>query len=99
MTQPAHISHTPARQVPISNTCEGELTPSNYSKQPLSPELNVNELLPKNRKFELLSAYMDNEVSEEERKEVEGWLASDPEVQKQHRYQLRLSQAMKSLLK
>lgn len=33
-------------------------------------------------RFELLSAYLDGEVTPEERSQVEGWLAQDPAVQK-----------------
>jgi anti-sigma factor RsiW len=40
-------------------------------------------------KFELLSAYLDGEVSLDERKQVEAWLASD--AQFQHTYQQMLS--------
>jgi anti-sigma factor RsiW len=36
-------------------------------------------------RFELLSAYLDNEASPEERIQVETWLAEDPEFKKLHR--------------
>lgn len=51
-----------------------------------------------NDKFELLSAYIDNEVSEIERQQVERWLVLDARLQQQYKAQLKLSQAMKSLL-
>ncbi|MGD1867872.1 MAG: anti-sigma factor family protein [Phormidesmis sp.] len=45
--------------------------------------------------FELLSAYLDDEVTAEERCLVQHWLASDPEMQSHYQKQLRLRQAMK----
>lgn len=50
-------------------------------------------------KFELLSAYLDDEVSTEERQQVEQWLRSDAELRQQYETQLKLRQAMKSLLR
>jgi hypothetical protein len=35
-------------------------------------------------RFELLSAYIDGEVTAAERKQVEEWLATDPTVQQLH---------------
>lgn len=97
MTQPAYTSHTPACQASMPNIRKGESAQSSHSKQKSSGN-SVDELMSKNRKFELLSAYIDNEVSEEERQEVEGWLNSDPQMRQQYKAQLKLSRAMKSLL-
>ncbi len=43
-------------------------------------------------KFELLSAYMDGEVSREERLQVDQWLAEDPAFRRLYQQQLRLHQ-------
>lgn len=41
-------------------------------------------------RFELLSAYMDGEVTADERRQVEDWLAHDPTVQRLHARLLKL---------
>jgi predicted anti-sigma-YlaC factor YlaD len=48
-------------------------------------------------KFELLSAYLDGEVSPDERKQVEAWLASDPEFQKTYQQMLMLQGGLRSM--
>jgi predicted anti-sigma-YlaC factor YlaD len=48
-------------------------------------------------KFELLSAYLDGEVSPEERKQVEAWLASDPEFQQTYQQMLTLQGSLRSM--
>jgi len=48
--------------------------------------------------FELLSAYLDDEVTEEERCLVQHWLASDPEMKSHYQKQLKLRQAMRLFL-
>ena len=45
--------------------------------------------------FELLSAYLDEEVTVEERCLVEHWLASDPEIRSHYQKQLQLRQAFR----
>lgn len=45
--------------------------------------------------FELLSAYLDDEVTEEERCLVQHWIVSDPEMKEHYQKQLRLRQAFK----
>jgi len=57
-----------------------------------------NGALTENEKFELLSVYMDGEASSEEQQQVERWLVSDAGVRQQYNAQLKLSQALKSLL-
>jgi hypothetical protein len=47
--------------------------------------------------FELLSAYLDGEVSVTERKRVEEWLASDAEFQETYRQMLALQGGIKSI--
>ena len=44
-------------------------------------------------RFELLSAYLDGEVTASERKQVEGWLVSDPAFQRQYRQMQQLHSA------
>jgi len=48
-------------------------------------------------RFELLSAYMDGEVSADERRQVEEWLAHDPTVQRLHSRLLKLRQAFQTM--
>lgn len=48
-------------------------------------------------RFELLSAYMDGEVSADERRQVEDWLANDPTVQQLHARLLKLRQAFQAM--
>jgi len=48
-------------------------------------------------RFELLSAYVDNELSAAERQQVEEWLESDPEIQRQYRALPALSRSFQSM--
>ena len=47
--------------------------------------------------FELLSAYLDGEVTAAERKQVEAWLASDPMVQRLHGRLLKLRHGLQTM--
>lgn len=47
--------------------------------------------------FELLSAYLDGEVTAAERQQVEAWLATDPEGQRLYQRLLTLKQHMQAL--
>lgn len=47
-------------------------------------------------RFELLSAYLDGEVSATERKQVEGWLATDPNIQCLYKRLLNLRQGLRN---
>lgn len=47
--------------------------------------------------FELISAYLDGEVSEQERAKVEQLIAEDPSVQQLYQEQLKLREAVKLL--
>jgi predicted anti-sigma-YlaC factor YlaD len=51
----------------------------------------------KRDRFELLSAYLDGEVTAAERKQVEEWLASDPTVQRLYTRLLKLRQSVRTL--
>lgn len=48
-------------------------------------------------RFELLSAYIDGEVTAPERKQVEEWLATDPAIQRLHTRLLRLRQGFQAV--
>jgi anti-sigma factor RsiW len=48
-------------------------------------------------RFELLSAYLDGEVTASERKQVEEWLATDASIQQLHTRLLNLRQAFRSI--
>jgi anti-sigma factor RsiW len=48
-------------------------------------------------RFELLSAYLDGEVSAEERRQVEQWLLDDPSVQQLHTRLIALRQAFQAM--
>lgn len=51
----------------------------------------------KRDRFELLSAYLDGEVTAAERKQVEAWLATDPVVQQLYARLLKLRQGFRTL--
>jgi len=50
----------------------------------------------KRDRFELLSCYLDGEVTAAERKQVENWLATDPEIQHLHARLLKLRHEFQS---
>lgn len=51
----------------------------------------------KRDRFELLSAYLDGEVTAAERRQVEQWLANEPEVQRLYARLLKLRQELRTL--
>jgi anti-sigma factor RsiW len=51
---------------------------------------------PISERFELLSAYLDGEVSPSERKQVEQWLADDPDLKQTYRQMLALQEGWRS---
>ncbi|MEB3338454.1 MAG: Fis family transcriptional regulator [Leptolyngbyaceae bacterium] len=55
----------------------------------------INSL--KRDRFELVSAYLDGEVTAAERKQVEEWLATDPVVKRLHKRLLNLRQGLHSM--
>ncbi len=57
---------------------------------------NVINMLKRDR-FELLSAYLDGEVTAAERRQVEHWLANEPEVQRLYTRLLKLRQELRTL--
>jgi hypothetical protein len=48
-------------------------------------------------RFELLSAYLDGEVTADQRRQVEQWLADDPKVQNMHRRLLMLREGFRTM--
>ncbi len=77
-------SQTPSQQhVEQSNTNIESASQEEFSSQ---------------EKFELLSAYLDDEVTSNERRLVDFWLASDADFQSQYRKQLKLREALKKWL-
>ncbi|PSO55938.1 MAG: Fis family transcriptional regulator [Cyanobacteria bacterium QH_1_48_107] len=48
-------------------------------------------------RFELLSAYLDGEASAAERKQVQQWLETDPEMQRLYARALKLSQGIQTM--
>jgi anti-sigma factor RsiW len=48
-------------------------------------------------RFELLSAYLDGEVTTAERKQVEAWLDSDPEFQRLHLRMLQMQRSFQAM--
>jgi anti-sigma factor RsiW len=48
-------------------------------------------------RFELLSAYLDGEVTASERQQVQAWLASDPAFANQYRQMQRMQQAIAAI--
>ncbi|MBE9012092.1 Fis family transcriptional regulator [Pseudanabaenaceae cyanobacterium LEGE 13415] len=63
----------------------------NNAMPPSDSQLNARD------RFELLSAYLDGEVTASERKQVEEWLSTDPSVQQLHARLLKLRHAFRSL--
>jgi hypothetical protein len=70
--------------VPILNRCTGQ-----YVIPMDNPTFLISE------RFELLSAYLDGEVSATERQQVEAWLASDAELRQMHQQLLTLQHGLK----
>ncbi len=68
---------------------------SNYDGFSEYPQLNGNESQPD--PFELLSAYIDNEVTPTERKQVQQWLDNDPEIKRLYLQLLNLQNGIQGL--
>jgi len=70
------------------------------SPDPTTPDTMNNQVesnTSQRDRFELLSAYLDGEVTATERKQVEDWLATDVTVQQLHTRLLKLRQGFRSL--
>lgn len=66
-------------------------SPTPFSPQPTPPNGPENSQA---ERFELLSAYLDGEVTATERTQVEAWLATDPAYQLLYRRLLKLQQSV-----
>lgn len=80
----------------------GNSAPLNNDSQPTAAsEPSYSESLHQDfsaeEKFELMSAYLDDEVSEQERTLVESWLESDPQLLSSYQQQIRLREAVQEL--
>lgn len=62
----------------------------------VNQQIGVIDMLKRDR-FELLSAYLDGEVTAAERRQVEEWLATEPEVQCLYARLLKLRQEVRAL--
>lgn len=51
----------------------------------------------KRDRFELISAYLDGEVTAAERRQVEDWLANDPDIQRLYGRLLKLRQGLRTM--
>ena len=68
---------------------------SNYDDFLEYPQLNGNNSQPD--PFELLSAYIDNEVTPQERQQVQQWLDNDPEIKQLYLQLLNLQSGIQGL--
>ncbi|KPQ36471.1 MAG: hypothetical protein HLUCCA11_06300 [Phormidesmis priestleyi Ana] len=73
------------------------MTQTAHSENDPSEKSFLERAFTTDEKFELLSAYLDNEVTEQQKKLVEQWLLSDLRMQQHYRSQLKLRRAMKAL--
>jgi len=69
----------------------------NESRQPPSTTSSGSTRTIPGDRFELLSAYLDGEVTAAERRQVEEWLATDPTVQQLHARLLKLQQGFQAM--
>ncbi|OKH39137.1 hypothetical protein NIES2119_08410 [[Phormidium ambiguum] IAM M-71] len=75
---------------------ESQKNQQNYLGDSPDPCLGARDM-EKRDCFELLSAYLDGEVSATERKQVEDWLATDPNIQCLYKRLLNLRQGLRSV--
>lgn len=72
-----------------------EHIPPTEAEPDVPPAVALDSL--KRDRFELLSAYLDGEITAVERRQVEDWLEQDPVVQRLYARLLKLRQGMRSL--
>ncbi|NJN48805.1 MAG: Fis family transcriptional regulator [Alkalinema sp. RL_2_19] len=72
---------------------DSTMNPTNPSNPHQAPDNQRSS----NERFELLSAYMDGEVTAEERRLVESWLANEPKVQQMHQRLLMLKHGFSAM--
>lgn len=78
-----------------SNAHSCEDSPAGNLGHPTSPLGGLDTQ--KRDRFELLSAYLDGEVSATERQQVQEWLATDPKIQCLYQRLLKLRQGLRTL--
>lgn len=76
-----------------SRPASGDGLPQEWAHR--SPPEPIDHL--KRDRFELLSAYLDGEVSASDRRQIEAWLASDPSAQQLYARLLKLRQGLHGL--
>lgn len=84
-----------------SDKSQNNIHDSSYSAssdEPACPDASTSRLDTEKRdRFELLSAYLDGEVTAAERQQVEAWLTHDVAVQRLYHRLLKLRQGMHTL--
>lgn len=65
-------------------------------KPSVKNQVEISETYDEEARFELLSAYLDNEVTPQERKLVAQWLVDEPETLQMYRRLLMLRQAIRT---
>jgi hypothetical protein len=78
---------------PLDASADPVMNPNATPHSPQGPDDRRSS----NERFELLSAYMDGEVTAEERRLVESWLATEPQVQQMHQRLLSLKSGFSQL--
>jgi hypothetical protein len=89
---PAAINHPQN-----ANTQNANIDSSDSAMNPHNDNNQSNSTLTSSERFELLSAYVDGEVTAAERRQVESWLATDVKVQQMHRRMLSLRQGLRTM--
>lgn len=79
-----------------SNFDSPNFTPQAATSENLNSSPRALDVMHRDR-FELLSAYMDGEVTADERRQVEEWLTNDPTVQRLHERLLKLRQSFQAM--
>lgn len=79
-----------------SNFDSPNFNPQTDVSEPLNSSPRALDVMHRDR-FELLSAYMDGEVTADERRQVEEWLTNDPTVQRLHERLLKLRQSFQTM--
>ena len=81
-------------QINTNPELTGDLLAKNAEKT--NQSIGTMDMLKRDR-FELLSAYLDGEVTAAERREVDEWLANDPEIQRLYARLLNLRQGLQTM--
>jgi hypothetical protein len=81
----------------INHQHNANIDSSDSAMNPHNDNNQSNSTLSSSERFELLSAYVDGEVTAAERRQVESWLATDVKVQQMHRRMLGLRQGFRTM--